>query len=253
MAELEKSNDTLFDGALHCLQHKDGYRFSIDPVLLSHFVRLGKDEKILDLCAGCGVIGLILLYRSGEAIHSLTAFELQKALVGLIRENINLNHFSHKMQVIEGDLREIALSCAPESFSTIVCNPPFYPVGSGRASKNKEAEIARHQVACSLLDVVSSAAMAVKNKGRIYMIYPAEGVGSILNLLKKQKITVKRMQLVYSYPDPMMNAKLVLLEAVKNGGEGLDVLPPFYVYDKKNGNYSKEMQQLYSPRSKSSL
>lgn len=231
------------------MQHKNGYRFSIDPVLLSHFVRLGKDENVLDLCAGCGVIGLILLYRAGETIHSLTAFELQKALVRLTRENISLNHFSDKMQVIEGNLREIALSCAPESFSTVVCNPPFYPAGSGRISNNKEAEIARHQVACSLSDVVAAAAMAVKNKGRVYMIYPAEGIGSILNLLKKQKIAVKRMQLVYSYPDPVMNAKLVLLEAVKNGGEGLDVLPPFYIYDEKNGNYSKAIQQLYAPRS----
>ncbi len=245
MTEPERTNDTLFDGALHCLQHRDGYRFSIDPILLAHFVRLGKNEKVLDLCAGCGVIGLILLYRFGMAIESLTAFELQEGLVRLARENISLNHFTQKMQVIEGDLCKIKTYFSPESFSSVVCNPPFYAIGSGRISGNKEAQIARHQIACTLSDVITATTMAVKNRGRMYMVYPAEGLGIILNILKKQKFAVKRMQFVFSYPDPVMNARLLLFEAVKNGGEGVDVLPPFYIYEEKNGNYSKEMQKLY--------
>jgi tRNA1(Val) A37 N6-methylase TrmN6 len=243
----KKSSDTLFDGELQCLQHLDGYRFSIDPVLLAHFVRLAKDEYILDLGAGCGVIGLILLYRARKQIQKLTAFELQSSLVQLIRDNISLNQFEEQMQVLEGDLRHVKQFLVPESFSTVVCNPPFYPAGSGRASSNKESQLARHQVACTLTEVIAAAALSAKNRGKVYLIYPAEGLGTLLALLPKQQLIVKRLQLVYSYPDTSKDANLLLLEAVKNGGEGVDILPPFYIYTQKNGDYSKAMQQFYDP------
>ncbi|HID69084.1 MAG TPA: tRNA1(Val) (adenine(37)-N6)-methyltransferase [Desulfobacterales bacterium] len=245
LADVKRTQDTLFDGRLFCLQHADGYRFSIDPVLLAHFVRLGKDENVLDLGAGCGILGLILLYRAGNRIRSLTAFELQAGLAELARDNIKLNQFQNQMQVMEGDLCDIKKSLKPEAYSTVVCNPPFYPLGGGRPSCNKESEIARHQVTCTLADVLKAAATAVKNRGRIYLIYPADGLGSLFALLPQQGLTAKRLQLIYSYPDTETGARLLLLEAMKNGGEGLEVLPPFYIYDKKNGNYSEAMQQLY--------
>ena len=247
LTEGKRSRDTLFDGALHCVQHQDGYRFSIEPVLLAHFVRLNTNERILDLGAGCGVVGLILLYRFSSSISSITAFELQKGLAGLARENIDLNQFQNQMEVVEGDLRDIKKNLKPESFSTILCNPPFYSVGSGRQSKNKEAEIARHQVNCTLPEVVSAAAIAVKNRGKVVMVYPANGLTTLLLLLEQQRLTAKRMQLVYSYPDPSTGARLVLIEAVKNGGEGVEIMAPFYIYDKKDGSYTEEMQQFYDP------
>ncbi len=216
-------------------------------MLLAHFVRLNTHEHILDLGAGCGVIGLILLYRASNSIASLTAFELQERLAGLARENIVLNQFQNKMEVVEGDLRNIKQFLNPESFSTILCNPPFYTPGSGRQSKNKEAEIARHQVNCSLPEVVSAAAVAVRNRGKVLMVYPANGLATLLLLLEQQRLRVKRMQLVYSYPGSSTGARLVLVEAVKNGGEGVDIMEPFYIYDKKDGAYTKGMQQFYNP------
>ncbi|MBU0944517.1 MAG: methyltransferase [Proteobacteria bacterium] len=242
---LERSRDTLFDGSLHCLQYKAGYRFSLDAVLLAHFVCPGKDETILDLGAGCGVVGLILLHRAAERIRSLLSFELQPELAQLARENIRLNQFEKKMEVVEGDLCHILAYCPPESFSTVVCNPPFYTVGSGRPSGNDQALIARHQVACTLPEILAAAAAVVKNKGRLVMIYPAEKMGILLGLLPQQRLAVKRMQLVYSYPEPPTNARLLLLEVVKNGGEGGDILPPFYIYNHKDGEYSPAMQRQY--------
>ena len=242
---MERTQDSLFDGELQCLQHRDGYRFSIDPVLLAHFVRLGKEEHILDLGAGCGVIGLILLYRFRSSLLSITAFELQAGLAMLARENCALNQFQKQMSVVEGDLRNIKQYFEPESFSSVVCNPPFYPAGSGRKSHNKEAEIARHQVSCTLTEILSAAAMAVKNRGKVYIVYPAESLGSLLILLEQHRLTVKRLQLVYSYPDPSMSSRLLLIEAVKNGGDGMDILAPLYIYDEKDGAYSEAMQQFY--------
>jgi tRNA1Val (adenine37-N6)-methyltransferase len=244
---VELTRDSLFDGELYCVQHRDGYRFSIDPVLLAHFVRLGKEETILDLGAGCGVIGLILLYRFSSSIASLTAFELQTGLAGIARENCEANTFQQQMEVVEGDLRNIKQVVQPGLFSTVVCNPPFYVAGSGRKSQNKEAEIARHQVSCTLAEIITAAEFSVKNRGKVYLIYPADALGSLLIELEKKHLTVKRLQLIYSYPDPTNKARLLMVEAIKNGGEGMAVLAPFYIYDEKDGAYSEAMQQFYSP------
>lgn len=247
LIDLQRSDDTLFDGRLHCLQHLDGYRFSVDPVLLAHFVRLSRDERILDLGAGCGVLGLILCYRAGKHIHSLISFELQAGLAALARENVILNDFQKRMRVVEGDLVDLKKYLEPGLFSTVVCNPPFYSVGRGRPSANKESEIARHQIACTLSEVVAAAALAVKNRGRLYFVYPADGLGDLFNCFNRQRVTAKRLQFVYSYPNASTTARLLLVEAVKNGGQGVEVLPPFYIYDRKNGEYSDAMQHYYEP------
>ena len=246
----QRSQDTLFDGELYCFQPRQGYRFSIDPVLLAHFVRLGKDEEVLDLGAGCGVLGLILLYRSPHQIRSLTAFELQPGLTQCLRENVVLNKFQHTMKVVEGDLCHILNFLEPESFSSVVCNPPFYKAGSGRSSVHEESLIARHQVACTIEDILSSASVVLRNRGRLFMIYPAEGIGALLGMMPGKNLSIKRMQLVYSYPDPGSNARLLLVEAVKNGGEGCEVLPPHYIYEQKDGDYTTAMQKLYEPNRK---
>ena len=246
----ERTQDSLFDGELFCIQHRHGYRFSIDPVLLAHFVRLGKEETVLDLGAGCGVAGLILLYRLAASIRSLTAFELQSGLAQLGRENITANGFADKARVVEGDLRQILQLIPAESHGVVICNPPFYAAGSGRSSSNTEACIARHQVACSLDDILSAASAVLKNRGRLFLIYPAEGLGTLLARLPIHHLAVKRLQFVYSYPDPVAPARLFLIECVKNGGEGMVVESPFHVYVKKDGEYSPAMNKLYQPNPK---
>lgn len=245
---MERSNDSLFEGELDCLQHINGYRFSLDPVLLAHFVYLKKDESVLDLGAGCGILGLILLYRHRQRINALTAFEIQSALAQLCRENSIRNSFQGEMAVVEGDLRKIDDFFTAGSFSTVVCNPPFYLPDSGRKSVSEESAIARHQVQCTLDEILSSAAYTLKNKGRFFLIYPADQLAVLINQMQKQGFAVKRLQMVYSYPAPDMPARLILLEASKNGGHGMLIEEPFYIYSKKNGEYSPLLQSMYKKR-----
>ncbi len=238
------SNDSLFNGELFCCQYQDGYRFSVDSVLLAHFVRSVKNEKILDLCTGCGVVGLILLYRYGGSLTSVTGFELQSGLVELARQNVSRNGFQEQFPVVQGDVCAISESFNAETFSTIVCNPPFYPPGTGRQNKEEEKLIARHQIACTLTDILA-AAFVLKNRGRFILIYPAERMSELLKIMQTVRLQSKRMQFIYSSPDSKNSARLVLVEAVKNGGDGVEILPPFYIYESKNGNYSKMMQEMY--------
>lgn len=241
----EKSRDTLFEGDLSCVQHVNGYRFSIDPVLLAHFVRLKKEESVLDLGAGCGIIGLILLYRFSHRISSLSAFELQPGLAALCRENVLTNSYQEKMNVRQGDLRTIRNFFPAGSFSTVVCNPPFYTPGRGRTSSNPEALVARHQIECSFDEILSAAAYVVKNKGKLFLIYPAEFLTLLSVALVEQGFAVKRIQFIYSYPEKGGSAKLLLVEAIRNGGEGLRVEEPLYIYEKKDGEYSRVLQGMY--------
>lgn len=242
---MEISHDTLFGGELNCYQHTSGYRFSIDPVLLAHFVHLKKDESILDLGAGCGIISMILLYRQAANIQKITAFELQQGLVALAKKNCHANNFQQQMAVVQGDLRSISNSFAAEHFSTVVCNPPFFVAGSGRKSLNEEALIARHQIECTLGEVIEAAAYVLKNRGRFFCVYPAELLALLFAGMNQNGFGVKRMVPVYSYPEAEGGARLVLLEAVKNGGEGMRVEPPLYIYNRKNGDYSEAVAAMY--------
>ncbi len=243
------SEDTLFDGELCCSQHVNGYRFSIDPVLLAHFVCLKKEERLLDLGAGCGVLGFILLYRAQNSIQKLTAFELQEGLVGLAKANVLTNSCQDKMEVVRGDLRSIEHFFAAGSFTSVVCNPPFYLPGSGRTSTNDEALIARHHVECNLGEILHAALYVLKNRGRLFLVYPAELLAVVIAQLNKKGFAVKRMQMVYSYPEKESTARLVLLEALKNGGDGMVVDSPLYIYAEKDGEYSEVVQKMYQRNS----
>ncbi len=239
------SDDALFDGRLRCQQHRTGYRFSVDAILAAHFSVPSPAAHILDLCGGCGVIGLICLYRWRQHIASLACFELQPLLAALAASNGHRNGFADIMRTVQGDLRRILEYFFAESFSQVICNPPFYRKNSGRTSQDNESFLARHQVQCTLHEVVAAAAAVVKNRGKVIFIYPAQTLPSLFTAFQQCRLVPKRMQSIYSYPGA--SARLVLVEAIKNGGEDLHILPPLYIYESHLGPYREEMQRLYNP------
>lgn len=241
------SRDSLFAGRLHCLQHRSGYRFSIDAILAAHFSPPLPGGAVLDLCGGCGVIALICLYRWQEQIASVSCLELQPGLAALASRNRDMNGYAARMEVVQGDLRRILEFFPAESFAQVICNPPFYKKNSGRPCQDQESFIARHQVHCTLGEVVAAAATVVRNRGKVVFVYPATGLHTLLVTLQEQQLVPKRLQILYSYPNATAPARLVLIEAVKNGGEGLEIMAPFYLYERRLGEYSRAMQRLYDP------
>lgn len=241
----EVTHDSLFNGELTCLQHKDGYRFSIDSVLLAHFIHPGKGDTILDLGTGCGIISLILAYRWEGVLKSITGVENQAPLANLAKRNIDMNGYEELCRVVKGDVKTLFQSVEREFFSRVVCNPPFYEQGTGRINKNKEAHLARHQISATLADFISTAASAIKNKGTAYFIYPADRLSYLISTAMEYRLEPKKIRFVYSYPHPEKKAELVLIKFLKNGGTGVEVMAPFYVYTEKNGAYSPEMASYY--------
>ncbi len=239
--------NSLFGGRLDCYQYEDGYRFSIDSVLLSHFFIPRKNERILDLGSGCGVIGLVLLYRHAEKNIHVTGLEKQTDLVSIARKNILANRLYRKFAIAEGDVTDIKKVFTPESFSLVISNPPFFLKRSGRLSTNMESMTARHQQETTLTGFVQAAAYCLKNRGRFIMIYPAGSLSTLLSELKRQKLEPKRARFVYSYPESRFGAKLALVEAMKNGGDGMRLETPLYVYQYKNGPHTDEIMNMYAP------
>ncbi|BCO08609.1 methyltransferase [Desulfolithobacter dissulfuricans] len=234
--------DTLFSGRLLCRQHARGYRFSVDSVLLAGMVPVRPGEQVLDLGCGCGVIGLILAFRNPD-IH-LAGLELQPSLVRLARDNVSLGGFEDRFRIVQGDLRHVGRYLEPESFDQVVCNPPFYPKGSGRMSRADEQRLARHEISATLADVVRAARFCVRNRGRVSLVYPATRLGVLVATLQDQRFGVQKIVPVYSYPEDD-RARLVVVRAVKNGGDETLLAPPMYIYAHRNGPWSPAMEKLY--------
>lgn len=241
--EREYTEDSLFDGRLRCLQHRNGYRFSIDAVLLAHFVAPRAGERILDLGAGCGVVSLLLAYRWPSVV--LAALEIQPELVELARRNIEMNGYTGRIDLRSGDLRQVEQVVGPGTFDWVVSNPPYRRAASGQINPGQEQALARHEIHADLQAVVRAVVVALRTRGRAALIYPANRGATLIYEMVRQGLTPKRVQTVYSFPGG--EGKLMLIEAVKGGGEGLAILPPFYVYEQRNGEYSKEMAGCYQP------
>ncbi|CAG36996.1 tRNA1(Val) (adenine(37)-N6)-methyltransferase [Desulfotalea psychrophila] len=245
----EFSHDTLFSGELSCRQHREGYRFSLDAVLAAHFLPPRKQARIIDLGSGSGIIALIMAYRWRNLGVHITGFERQQSLISLAKGNIELNGYDEICTIKEGDVRHILQHLPPESFEQLVSNPPFFPLGSGRPSQNREAYQARHQVAGGIEDFLYAASKVLANKGHAVFIYPANGLTDFLLAARKNRLEPKRIQYIYDYPEGESEARLFLIHCQKNGGAGLKTERPFYVYEKKNGAYHESMQRLYEPSS----
>lgn len=243
-SEEEYTQDTLFPDELFCRQPRQGYRFSVDSVLLAHFVSPLPADRILELGAGCGVVSLVLAYRWPNV--TIQAIEIQARLAALARSNVELNRFSGRITIIEDDFRRIGELVDAGSVDLVLCNPPYRSPDRGRLSAGEEKTIARHEVKCDLAAVISAMDYAVRDGGSAVFVYPAAKAAVLLGEMPQNGFSPKRMQTVYAYPGA--EGKLVLLEAVKKrGGEELSILPPLYIYQEPGGAYSGEMARCYQP------
>jgi len=238
----EFTEEIQFGGKLRCLQPRHGYRFSVDAVLLAHFLAPEPDARILDLGAGCGIVSLILSHRCPTA--SLVALEIQPRLAEVIRRNVAGNILESRVTVLEGDCRRIAALLSKGSCDWVVVNPPYYPTGSGRHHPETERAKARHEILGGVGEMAEAAAFALKARGRAAFVYPAARAETLLGVLREIGLAPERLQMVH--PCPGEEAGLVLVEVVKGGGEGLAVLPPFFICQEKGGAYTLEMVAMYA-------
>lgn len=237
----EYTVEPLFNGRLTCRQHRRGYRFTQDPVLLAHFFTPHPQENIIDLGTGCGIIPLILAYRWPGL--SVTGLEVQPALAELARQNVAANELTERIKIVKGDLRDVGKYFEAISFDRVVCNPPYHSLGAARPNPDPEQAVARHEIMVSLADVITAVVWLLADGGKVDLIYPDERSGEVIEALRQKGLAPRRLQKIYSYPDGP--CRLFLVEGVKGGREKLEVLPPFYVQCGPAGGYTPEVVRFY--------
>lgn len=234
------TSDTLFNGKLTIFQHKEGYRFSIDAVLLAGFTKVKPADRIVDLGTGCGVIPLVIAHRGMGA--KLTGLEIQSELVDLARTNIDVNGFMDRIQIIEADFRRVHEHLPGQSFDLVTCNPPYRRLDTGRINPNRQKALARHELTASVEDAFGAAKYLLTVGGRFALIYPATRLASLFIMASKYGFGAKDLTIIYS--NSSSPARLVFLECRKGGGEELKIAPAFYIYE-SDGVYSRAMQAFY--------
>jgi tRNA1Val (adenine37-N6)-methyltransferase len=233
------TTDTLFNGKLLVRQPKDGYRFSIDAVLLAHLACPRPQDRLIDIGAGCGIVALILAFRfPGVCIH---AVEIQPVLAELARENARLNGLAARIEVAQEDLRRIRQQDTGGPFDLMVCNPPYRKARSGRINPDPQKAMARHELAASLPDVMEAAARLLKRAGRLAVIYPSERTAELIAEMRSVSIEPKVLRMIHSRIDA--GAKLTFVEGSLGGNPGLRVEPPLAIYGEQ-GQYSPEVESM---------
>jgi tRNA1(Val) A37 N6-methylase TrmN6 len=217
--------DVLAEHKLKILQPREGYRFSVDALLLARFAAIPAGGRVIDLGCGCGVIALLLAQR--PQVREVVGLELQSELAELARENTRLNRLAHKVSIVEGDLREINSLFSRHEFDALVANPPYWRVGTGRLNPDPRVALARHELQGNMEQVLKAGAYLVRPRGKINLIYPAQRLAELWNGLRQYRLQPK--QLKFIHPNQHMEASLFLLMASPQGRPGLRVLPPEWV------------------------
>lgn len=232
--------DELHRNGYYIIQDPKRFCFGMDAVLLSGFAKVKKGERAIDLGTGTGIIPILLEAKTeGE---DFTALEIQKESADMARRSVLYNHLENKIKVVTGDIREATMLFGASSFDVVTTNPPYMIGDHGLASTSDAKAIARHEVLCTLDDILRESAKLLRPGGRFYMVHRPFRLAEIFSKMVEYRIEPKRMKLVYPYVDKEPN--MVLIEGLRGGKSRLNVEKPLIVY-KEPGVYTDEIYDIY--------
>lgn len=239
--EDERIDDLQLNG-LKIIQNKNWFCFGIDAVLLSDFAKQIKSgETVVDLCTGNGIIPILL---SGKTQASkIYGVEIQKEVALLANRNVEYNNLNSRVEIINRDLNNLKDVILSGSVDSVTVNPPYKKKGSGIINDLDTKTISRHEISCTLEDIIRESARMLKSGGSLYMIHRVERLVDILSCMRDEKIEPKRLKFIH----PKMNEapNLVLVEGKRSGRPFLKVESPLYVYN-TDGTYTNEIYNIYN-------
>ena len=222
------------------IQNPEKFCFGMDAVLLSGFAKVKKGERAIDLGTGTGIIP-ILLEAKTQGEH-FTGLEIQPESADMARRSVTLNGLDERISIVEGDIKTASQQFGAATFEVVTSNPPYMTAQHGLINDGEAKTIARHEVLCSLEDVVRESARLLKPGGRLYMVHRPFRLAEIISLMVQYKIEPKRMRLVHPYADKEPN--MVLIEGLRGGKPRMTVEKPLVVY-KEPGKYTEEIYDIY--------
>ncbi|MBQ7108815.1 MAG: tRNA1(Val) (adenine(37)-N6)-methyltransferase [Clostridia bacterium] len=238
----ERIDDLQLNG-LKIIQNPDWFCFGTDAVLLANYSAssIKKDAKVLDLCSGNGIIPILLSAKC--LAQKIWGLEIQNPVAEMAKRSVKLNDLEDKIEMVCGDLKEAEGIFGRSFFHNIICNPPYKEAGGGLTNKSDPTTLARHEILCSLEDIVRVSSILLEPYGKLCMIHRPERLADIICLMRKYKIEPKRLQFVH--PLPHKTATMILIEGSYCGKPKLFLDPPLYVYKEPNV-YSDEILHIYN-------
>jgi len=237
--EFERIDDLQFKG-LRIIQDRRGFCFGTDAVLLSHFACIRRGDRVADLGTGNGIIPILLAGRAENAC--IAGLEIQPDSVALARRSVALNSLEDRISILQGDIRNSVEILGKNMYSLVVSNPPYKKAGSGQINPSDSKAVARHELLCTLEDVLASASSLLMSGGRFAMIHQTDRLADIIYGMRQLKIEPKRIRLVH--PNSHKPPNLVLIEGMLHGRPHLKWLPPLFVYG-EDGGFTEEMKRIY--------
>lgn len=232
--------DELDRNGYRIIQDPKRFCFGMDAVLLAGFAKVKPGEKVLDLGTGTGILPILLEARTKGV--SFTGLEIQPESADMAARSVRLNHLENKVHIVNGDIREADRLFGAGSYHVVTSNPPYMTDLHGIKNPNEAKAIARHEILCTLEDVVSQAAKLLAPCGRFYLVHRPFRLAEILTCLCSHGLEPKRMRLVHSYEDREPN--MVLIETLKGGRSGMTVEKPLIIFEKP-GVYRSEIREVY--------
>lgn len=232
--------DELHRNGYQIIQHSGKFCFGMDAVLLSGFAKVKPGERALDLGTGTGIIPILL--RGKTEGRDFTGLEIQEESADMARRSVAYNHLEESISIVTGDIKEAAALFGAASFDVVTSNPPYMTGNHGLVNPEQPKAIARHELLCTLEDVVRETSKVLRPGGRFYMVHRPFRLAEIMTVLVKYKLEPKRMRLVYPFADKEPN--MVLLEALSGGRSRITVEKPLIVY-KEQGVYTDEIYDVY--------
>ncbi len=232
--------DYLLAENLRIIQSPSVFAFSLDAVLLARFAYVPIQKgNIVDLCSGNGVIPLLL---SNKTKATITGVEIQERLYHMAERSIRYNRLENRIHMIHGDVKEISQTLGHGKYDVVTCNPPYFTSAEPSIiNENEYLAIARHEILCSLEDVIRTSSQLLRQGGKAAFVHRPERLMDILTLMRQYRLEPKRLRFVY--PKAGKEANTILVEGIKNGNSSLKALPPLFVYDKEN-EYTPEIREI---------
>ena len=236
-------NDECLDdlqNGLFIIQKQNGFKFGIDAVLLSDFAKDTRSRNTLDLCTGTGIVPLLLSVKTDTP--RICGLEIQSEIAQMAKRSVEYNKIGKRVEIVEGDLKNSVEIYGRCSFDKITCNPPYMKKGTAVRNEIDTKSISRHEVMCTLDDIMRVSRELLVSKGRFFMIHRPSRLADILCAMRKYRVEPKRIRFIH--PEVNKAPNLVLVEGMKDGGEELKFLPPLYVYN-EDGTYTEEIDIIY--------
>lgn len=232
--------DELHRKGYRIIQKTDGFCFGMDAVLLADFAKIGKQEKVLDMGTGTGIIPILLEARTEGGQY--TGLEIQEEFASMAARSVALNGLEGRISIVCGDMKEASGLFGQASFDVVVSNPPYMVGQHGLQNPDPRKAIARHEVMCDLNDLLRETKRVLKNKGRFYMVHRTYRMAEIMHLMVEYGLEPKRIRFVHPFVDKEPN--IMLIEAMKGAKSRIKIEPPLIVYEQP-GVYTEEISNIY--------